>query len=85
MLYDVKTPEEYLNALEPDWRKEKLEELRKLIKKAGPELTEGIGYKMLSYGVKDQTVFHLAISLPKIAQNGWIEPHEPRDDAYPHS
>lgn len=59
MLYDVKTPEEYLEALEPDWRKEKLEELRKLIQTAGPELTEGIGYKMLSYGANDQTVFHL--------------------------
>ena len=49
MQYDVKTPEEYLEALEDDWRREKLLELRKLIKEIGPDLVEGIDYKMLSY------------------------------------
>ena len=49
MQYDAKTPAEYLDMLENDWRKEKLIELRKLIKKLGPELDETIRYKMLSY------------------------------------
>jgi uncharacterized protein YdhG (YjbR/CyaY superfamily) len=59
MLYDVKTSAEYLDALEDDWRKEKLLELRKLIQTAGPDLIEGIQYKMLSYGDGTKTVFHL--------------------------
>jgi len=50
MQYDVQTPEEYLNVLEQDWRKEKLEAIRALIRTQAPDLTEGIQYKMLSYG-----------------------------------
>ena len=42
MQYDAKTPTEYLKMLEADWRKDKLLEIRKLIKKHGPELKEGI-------------------------------------------
>lgn len=49
MQYDVRTPEEYVKALEGDWRREKLLKLRALIQEAGPELVEGIDYKMLSY------------------------------------
>jgi uncharacterized protein YdhG (YjbR/CyaY superfamily) len=45
--YDAKTPSEYLNMLDTDWRKAKLLEIRKLIKKHGPELKEGINYGML--------------------------------------
>jgi len=59
MLYDVNTPTEYLQALEDDWRKPKLMELRALIQQAAPELIEGISYKMLSYGSETQNVFHL--------------------------
>jgi uncharacterized protein YdhG (YjbR/CyaY superfamily) len=55
----VKTPSEYLDILENDWRKDKLLEVRKMIKKNGPELTEGIQYKMLSYQYADKTVFNL--------------------------
>src|SRR5689334_8004239 len=33
MQYDAKTPTEYLKMLEPDWRKDKLMEIRKLIRK----------------------------------------------------
>ncbi len=40
MQYDAKTPTEYLKLLEPDWRKDKLVEIRKLVKKHGPELKE---------------------------------------------
>jgi uncharacterized protein YdhG (YjbR/CyaY superfamily) len=49
MQYDARTPAEYLKMLEPDWRKEKLLELRKMIRKHGPELEEGIKYGMLGY------------------------------------
>lgn len=59
MLYDVKTPEEYHQALETDWRKEKLLELREMILSSSPDLVEGIRYKMLSFGDADQVVFQL--------------------------
>lgn len=49
MQYNAKTPAEYLDMLEDDWRKAKLIELRQLIKKLGPELEEGIRYRILSY------------------------------------
>jgi uncharacterized protein YdhG (YjbR/CyaY superfamily) len=49
MQYDASTPTEYLQLLEPDWRKDKLLEIRKLIKKHGPELKEGIKYGALTY------------------------------------
>ena len=59
MQYNVKTPEEYLEALESDWRKEKLESLRKLIKSAAPDILECINYKMLGYKYGEEFVFHL--------------------------
>jgi uncharacterized protein YdhG (YjbR/CyaY superfamily) len=49
MQYDAKTPTEYLKLIEQDWRKDKLVELRNLIKKHGPDLEEGMKYGMLSY------------------------------------
>lgn len=52
--YDVKTPEEYLTVLEEDWRKEKLLQLREMIQTAAPEATEGLAYKMLSYGIGEE-------------------------------
>ena len=59
MQYDVKTPAEYMDALEDDWRREKLENLRTLIKSKAPNISEGINYKMLSYGDDTGTLFHL--------------------------
>ena len=59
MEYDVKTPNEYLEILEKDWRKDKLIEVREMIKKSGPELTEGIYCKMLSYTYTDNIIFCL--------------------------
>jgi uncharacterized protein YdhG (YjbR/CyaY superfamily) len=59
MQYDVRTPKEYLAALEDDWRREKLQSLRALIRSHGPDLVEGINYKMLSYGDQKGFVFHL--------------------------
>ena len=61
MQYDVKTPSEYIEILDDDWRREKLEELRDLIKSKAPDLSEGINYKMLSYGDKNGNVFHLNV------------------------
>jgi len=57
--YESKTPSEYLEVLENDWRKEKLECIRKLIKKHGPDLIEAIEYKMLSFGKNGKNIFHL--------------------------
>lgn len=59
MQYEAKTPHAYLESLENDWRKEKIENIRKLIKIHGPNLEEGIEYKMLSFGSKEKNVFHL--------------------------
>ena len=59
MQYEAKTPNEYLEKLESDWRKDKLEQVREMIKKQGPHLNEGIEYKMLSYGNSEKNIFHL--------------------------
>ena len=59
MLYEVKTPREYLDAITDDWRKQKLMQVRELITKNGPDLNEGISYKMLSYEQDKNAVFHL--------------------------
>lgn len=61
MLYEAKTPSEYLELLNSDWRKDKLEQVREMIKKHGPYLNEGIEYKMLSYGNKKKNIFHLNV------------------------
>ena len=66
MLYDVETPEEYLEQLPDDWRAEKLHELRKIILEKGPKLTENITYKMLGYGDGDKAAFCLN------AQKGYV-------------
>ena len=59
MQYNAKTPADYFDMLEPDWRKEKLQQVRELIFKIAPELKEGIEYKMLSYRNESQSIFHL--------------------------
>ncbi len=59
MQYNASTPIEYLAALDHDWRKEKLLQLRTIVKTKAPSLEEGIEYKMLSYGDERGTVFHL--------------------------
>lgn len=63
MQYDVQTPAEYLEALEDDWRREKLLELRSIIMSCGPELVEDIEYKMLSY--RDERGSVLALNAQK--------------------
>ncbi len=60
MQYNVTTPAEYMSALEDDWRRAKVVEIREIIQSKAPDLVEGIQYKMLSYGDgADSTVFHL--------------------------
>lgn len=59
MQYNVKTPQEYIEQLPLDWRHEKIDELRKIIKVKAPHLTETIEYKMLAYGDQNKVVFHL--------------------------
>ena len=59
MQYDVKTPKEYLLNLEDDWRKDKLKQIRQMIKKYAPDLDEGIEYKMLSFAKDGKTIFNL--------------------------
>ncbi len=59
MQYKANTPEEYINELEDDWRKEKLKQVREMIKTNDPELVEGIEYKMLGYGNSEKSIFHL--------------------------
>ena len=53
MQYDVKTPDEYINVIEEDWRKEKLLKVRQIILDYSPDLKEVIQYKMLGYEDKD--------------------------------
>ena len=59
MQYEAKTPGEYLEKLENDWRKDKLQQVREMIRSQGPQLKEGIEYKMLSYGMNGKNIFHL--------------------------
>lgn len=59
MLYDVKTPKEYLEQLRDDWRREKVHALRQIILDKGPKLTENITYKMLGYGDEGNAAFCL--------------------------
>ena len=66
MQYDVQTPEEYLESLPLDWRKEKLEELRSLILRQSGDLEEIINYKMLGYKLGGNLIFHLN------AQKGYV-------------
>lgn len=66
MQYEAKTPTEYFEQLEKDWRKDKLEEVRGMIKEHAPHLTEGIQYKMLSYANEGKSTFHLN------AQRGYV-------------
>lgn len=59
MQYEAKSPKEYFELLENDWRKDKLLQIREFILKHGPELEEGILYKMLAYGDEETQVLGL--------------------------
>ena len=55
MIYDAGTPEDYLAALDEDWRKEKLLDIRAHFLSI-PGVTEGMEYKMLQYKRGDDPV-----------------------------
>ncbi len=59
MQYDVNTPAEYLKALDLDWRKDKLLELRSIILKQDADIEESINYKMLCYRLNGAELLHL--------------------------
>lgn len=59
MQYEASTPQDYINQLENDWRKERLLYVRELILAHGKQLEEGIAYKMLAYRYKNKIVFNL--------------------------
>lgn len=59
MLSDAETPNDYVDQLENDWRREKLLKIRAIIKEKAPQLTECIHYKMLGYGIDNAYAFHL--------------------------
>lgn len=59
MQYDANNPEQYLDMLEDDWRKDKLLQIRQMILHYAPELEETIRYKMLNFGKGDTYVFAL--------------------------
>ena len=54
MQYDAKNPSDYLDTLAADWRKDKLINIRKLIKEHGPDLTERSAYVSLYVGSIDK-------------------------------
>lgn len=66
MLYDASTPSDYMDQLDDDWRRRKLQSIRAIIKQQAPQLEERIHYKMLGYGVGDIYAFHLN------AQRGYV-------------
>lgn len=59
MQYDVEAPREYLDALDDDWRKTRLLEVREMISELAPDWREGIEYKMLGYFDRAGSVMHL--------------------------
>ena len=59
MQYDVSSPPEYMQSLDEDWRKEKLQTLRTIILQQDSEIQEIINYKMLCFKLNDSELFHL--------------------------
>jgi len=66
MQYDVSSPLEYVEALDLDWRKEKLLQLRDIILHQDSEIQESISYKMLCFKLNNSVLFHLN------AQRGYV-------------
>lgn len=59
MQYKAKSPGEYLEKLEDDWRKVQVENVRQMIKGVWPDAKEAIEYNMLCYGDGSKNIFHL--------------------------
>ena len=67
MQYDVETPEEYLAALDHDWRRVALLSIRQTVKEVASELEEGIAHKMLCYSDTNGPVLHLNVQKAYVA------------------
>ena len=81
MQYEVKTPQEYIQLLDEDWRREKLLTLREIIRAKAPNIIEGIHYKMLSYGDENGFAFHLNVQKNYVSLYvGNIEQIDPNGD-----
>jgi uncharacterized protein YdhG (YjbR/CyaY superfamily) len=61
MLYDAKTPQAYIDSLEVDWRKGKLQELRDIILEQDKCIIEIINYRMLCFKLNNSVLFHLNV------------------------
>lgn len=59
MQYEVDTPQQYLDQLADDWRKQTLLQIRALIQSHGQALDEVMQYKMLGYLKGETLVFGL--------------------------
>ena len=59
MQYDVHTVSEYISALDDDWRKDLLLEIRDYILASAKNIREGIEYKMLLFEDELGGIFHL--------------------------
>ena len=59
MQYEASTPEEYLNLLANDWRKDLLLEIRRFILERDSSIVETIEYKMLAFQLTESTFLHL--------------------------
>jgi len=66
MQYDAKSPSEYIESLDLDWRKDKLQQLRQMILEQDSAIHETIHYKMLCFKLNDAVLFHLN------AQKGYV-------------
>ncbi|MBO9488783.1 DUF1801 domain-containing protein [Endozoicomonas sp. G2_1] len=66
MQYDVSSPLEYMESLDIDWRKDKLQELRQMILQQDSAIQETISYKMLCFTLNESVLFHLN------AQKGYV-------------
>lgn len=66
MQYDVKNPIDYMESLDKDWRKDKLQELRSIILQQDSSISESIEYKMLCFKFNGIALFHLN------AQKGYV-------------
>ena len=59
MQYDAKTPSEYLEGLDDDWRRATILHLRDLIEDIAPDWIEEIGHGMLRYTGPNGPALHL--------------------------
>lgn len=66
MQSDAKSPKEYLDALEDDWRRETLLKIRSMLFDTAPGISEYMEYGMLGYAIDDKPLGNLN------AQKGYV-------------